>query len=146
MSGRGWLVIVFVLVLGGLAGGYVAWQTYALPASASRPAVPQEREFSLVLATVGTEETGQFRRWMPSAIVVNAGDTVVLKITNADPEGVHGFALPVANLFHREIPSGQTVTVRFVAARPGIYMFACAMAGCAADHAAQKGQLIVLGR
>ena len=145
MNGRGWLVIGFLFVLGSLAAGNVVWKTYALPASASRPVLPQEREFSVVLATVGTEETGQFRRWMPGTIVVNVGDTVILKITNTDPEAAHGFTLPAANVFQREIPSGKTVTVRFAAHRPGIYMFSCAMVGCAADHAVQKGQLIVLG-
>ncbi len=145
MDGRGWTLVVFLLALGSLAGGYVLWQTYAPPAAASRPVTPQEREFSVVLAVVGTEDAGQFRRWIPGTVVVNVGDTVILKVTNADPDGAHGFALPAANIFQRAIPPGKTVTVRFVADRPGIYMFSCAMAGCTEDHAAQKGQLIVQG-
>lgn len=145
MNGTRWLVIVFVIGMGSLAGGYVAWQTYAPPASASRPVVPVERQFSLVLARVGSEESKEFLRWMPGTIVAQVGDTVVLQVTNTDPDGAHGFALPEANIFIQEIPSGETVTRRFVARQPGIYLFSCASAGCARDHADQKGQLIVLG-
>jgi heme/copper-type cytochrome/quinol oxidase subunit 2 len=145
VNGRGWLLVVFFLVLGGLAAGYLTWQAYTLPMSASRPVVPQEREVSVALVTVGAEETRQVHRWVPGTIVANAGDTVILKITNTDPEGAHGFALPGANVFVPEIPPGQTVTVRFLAQRPGIYLFACAKTGCAPDHAEQKGQVVVLG-
>lgn len=145
MNGRGWLPVVFFMVLGGLAAGYLTWQAYTLPLAASRPVVPQEREVSVALVTVGAEETRQVHRWIPGTIVANAGDTVILKITNTDPEGAHGFTLPEANVSIPEIAPGQTVTVRFVARRPGIYMFACTKAGCAPDHAEQKGQIIVLG-
>ncbi|MDR7434548.1 MAG: cupredoxin domain-containing protein [Armatimonadota bacterium] len=145
MNGRGWLLIVFFVVLGSLTVGYLVWQAYTLPLSASRPVVPQEREFNVVLVPLGAEEAVQLRKWVPGTIVANAGDTVILKITNADPEGAHGFVLPEANVSIQEIPPGQTVTVRFVARRPGIYMFACTKVGCAPDHAGQKGQLIVLG-
>jgi len=135
----------FALALGGLVAGYVVWRGYAPPASATRPVVPQERQFHVVITKVGAAETAQFVRWIPATIVVHVGDTVILQVTNTDPDGAHGFALPEAGIFERQIPAGQTVTVRFVAARPGIYMFSCANAGCAADHAEQKGQLIVLG-
>ncbi len=144
MNGIRWLVIAFILVLGGLVAGYTAWQVYVPPASASRPLLPQERRFSLVLARVGSEETKQVLRWIPGTIAAHVGDTVILNVTNADPEGAHGFVLPDANIFIHEIPSGQTVTAQFVAGQSGIYMFSCAMSGCAQDHADQKGQLIVL--
>lgn len=145
MNGGRWMVLTFILALGGLAAGYVVWQSYAPPASATRPLVPQERQFSLVIANVGASETREFLRWIPGTIVVHTGDTVILEITNTDPDSAHGFGLPEANIFVQQIPPGQAVTVRFVAARPGIYLFSCANAGCAADHAQQKGQLIVLG-
>lgn len=145
MNGGRWVVVPFILALGGLAAGYGVWQTYAPPASATRPLAPQERRFNLVLTRVGAEETRQFLQWIPGTIVVHVGDTVVLHVTNSDPNGAHGFALPEAGIFQRQIPSGQTVTVRFVAARPGIYLFSCGNVACAADHATQTGQLVVLG-
>lgn len=145
MNGTRWVVIAFLIVLGGLVAGYAAWQIYAPPASASRPIVPQERQFTLALAPVGSEDTKRFLQWSPGTIVAHVGDTVLLRVTNTDPDGAHGFALPEANVFVPEIAPGKTISVRFVARQPGIYLFSCGNAGCAPDHADQKGQLVVLG-
>lgn len=145
MNGVRWLAVAFVLALGGVSGGYMMWQTYAPPVSASRPVMPQERQFSMVMTRIGSEEGTQFLRWIPATVVVHAGDTVVLRVTNGDPDGAHGFGLAGAGIFIQEIPSGKTVTVRFVAAQAGIYFFSCVNSACARDHAYQTGQLIVLG-
>jgi len=145
MNGTRWLVIAFLITLGGLVAGYAAWQIYTPPVSASRPIIPQERPFRLVLAPVGSEDTARVLQWIPGTIVAHVGDTVMLQVTNTDPDGAHGFALPEANIFVQEIPPGATVRVRFVARRSGLYLFSCGNAGCAPDHADQKGQLVVLG-
>lgn len=144
MNGSRWLVITFVLVLGGIVGGYMVWQVYAPPASAARPVVPQERQFSLVLARVGSEESAQVLRWIPGTLIVHVGDTVILRVTNADPDGSHGFGMPEAGIAIKDIPSGQTAAVRFEARSAGIFYFSCTIARCAKDHPDQTGELVVL--
>ncbi len=145
MNGSGWTVFsaVFLVVILMLAGGYVLMQAYIPPVSATAPVTPEVRQFGLFLhAFEGPEET--VRHWMPSTIVVNAGDTVILRITNTDEEQSHGFALAAFNISVPSIAPGKTVTVRFRAARPGIYHYGCDLAGCAVDHEDQTGQFIVL--
>jgi heme/copper-type cytochrome/quinol oxidase subunit 2 len=146
MNGRGTttIVAVFAIVLLAMTVGYLVFQSYKPPASASPPVTPETRQFHLYLHTfsAGDEKVHQ---WVPSGIVVNARDTVILRITNADPESAHGFSLGALNVTIPSIPSGQTVTVRFEAKRPGIYRYGCALTGCATDHASQNGQFIILG-
>lgn len=145
MNGSGWTVFsaVFVVVLALLGGVYFMLQVYAPPASATAPAVPEVRQFRVYMEAVeaGAEKV---HRWSPSAIVVNAGDTVILRVTNTD-EGAHGFSLGAMNVAVPSITPGDTVTIRFKATRAGIYHFGCTLVGCAADHADQTGQLVVLG-
>ena len=76
--------------------------------------------------------------------MVNAGDTVILRVTNADTEAAHGFSLGALNVSVPAIPPGESVTLRFRATRPGIYHFGCTLVGCATDHAEQTGQFVVL--
>lgn len=145
MSNSGWTVFsaAFVAVLVVLAGGYVLTQVYAPPASATAPVTPEVRQFGLFMHTFEVAE-GTVRHWMPSTIVVNAGDAVILRVTNNDEENAHGFALGALNITVPAIPPGETVTVRFTAARPGIYHYGCTLAACAKDHADQTGQFVVL--
>lgn len=145
MNGSGWTVfsaVVLVVVLV-LAGGYLIIQSYVPPASAT-PIVPQTRQFRVAMHDfeVGDE---MMHHWMPAVLAVNAGDTVILQVTNGDSDSPHGFALGAANILIPSIPQGRTETIRFRAPRPGVYPFGCALAGCARDHAEQSGQLIVLG-
>lgn len=145
MSGSGWavfsaVVLVAVLVL---AGGYVVMQATIPPVSATAPVTPEVRQFGLFLHTIeGPEET--VRHWMPSTVVVNAGDSVILRVTNSDEEEAHGFSLGALNVSVPSIAPGQSVTVRFRATRPGIYHYGCTLVGCARDHEDQTGQLVVL--
>ena len=89
--------------------------------------------------------------WNPSNIVVNKGDTVVLKVSN--PRGsMHSLAIPQFGVStgHLE-PRGGTETIEFVADQAGVFTFICntpyvpAKNWCSADHAAMTGQLVVLG-
>jgi len=145
MSSSGWAVfsaVVLVVVLG-LVGGYVVLQSYVPPASATAPVTPEVRQFGVFLHTIeGAEET--VRHWMPSTIVVNAGDSVILRVTNSDEEEAHGFSLGALNVSVPSIAPGQSVTVRFRATRPGVYHYGCTLTGCAQDHEDQTGQLVVL--
>lgn len=113
-------------------------------AQASPARRPDVRQFPLVMKMLGEEEN-EHHRWLPSTIVANVGDTVILRVTNADPDAAHGFAIAAYDVFVRSISPGQTVTVQFRADRPGIFLFSCALPGCAADHGDQTGQLVVLG-
>lgn len=146
MNGSGWTVFsaVFVAVLVLLGGVYFMLQIYAPPASATAPLVPEVRQFRVYMEAleVGKEKV---HRWSPAAIVVNTGDTVILRVTNTDSEDAHGFSLGALNVSVPSISPGDTVTIRFKATRPGIYHFGCTLVGCAADHADQTGQLVVLG-
>ncbi|MBI2248246.1 MAG: hypothetical protein HYU65_09955, partial [Armatimonadetes bacterium] len=137
MKSRRW-VIAGAIMLGGLllAAGYIVQQTYTPPASATAPVTPEVRQFSLHLL-VSKEGDRVVRHWIPSAIVVNARDTVILRITNGDDESAHGFSLGALNVVMPPIPPGQTVTVRFTATRPGIFHHGCNVVGFAIDHADQ---------
>lgn len=145
MSGSGWTVFaaVLVAVLAVVGGSYVVFQVYAPPASATAPVTPEVRQFGVYMQSF---EAGgrKVHHWIPDVIAVNAGDTVILRVTNTDDENSHGFALGALNVSIPAIPSGETVTVRFVASRPGIYHYGCTLAGCAKDHADQIGQFVVL--
>ncbi len=145
MNRSGW-TIVGAVILGVflLGGGYMVFHTYTPPASATAPVTPEVRQFRVHLQTF-KGGAGVVRHWIPSVIVVNVSDIVILRITNTDADSVHGFSLGALNVTVPSIPPGQTVTVRFEATRPGIYQYGCNVAGCASDHADQVGQFIVLG-
>ncbi len=146
MNGRGTLIFTaaFAIVLVALVAGFV-FRTYTPPTSASPPVVPEVRQFSLhLLSSKAGEQT--IHHWMPSTIVVNVGDTVILRVTNSDPENTHGFALGAFNIAASATAPGKTETFRFRATRPGVYHYGCDLAGCSTDHADQVGQFIVLGK
>jgi heme/copper-type cytochrome/quinol oxidase subunit 2 len=136
-------VAAFATVLMAGGAGYVVLQTYTPPPSAAPPVVPEVRQFHLHLHATEAGET-TVHHWMPPVVVVHVGDTVILRVTNADPETAHGFGLAAFDISLPELAPGQTRTVRFRATRPGIFPFGCTMVGCAADHADQTGQLVVL--
>lgn len=142
-NGRIWLVIAFVLTLGALTAARVVSQGATPPASVANPVVPQTRQFHLIMSVVGGDKM-EARRWVPSTMVVNAGDTVIVHVTNGDAGTAHGFSLPIAQVQELAIEPGDTKTFTFTVSRPGIYMFACPNAGCSSDHGDQEGQLVVL--
>ncbi len=145
MNGSGWPVFgaVFLVAMLVLGGGYLVLQTYTPPASATAPLVPEARQFALYLHVFGSEGHA-VHHWIPSTIVVNAGDTVILRVTNTDSQTAHGFSMGALNVSVPAIPPGESVTLRFRATRPGIYQYGCTLAACAADHAEQIGQFVVL--
>ncbi|MDR7548254.1 MAG: hypothetical protein QN149_13360 [Armatimonadota bacterium] len=138
------LVGVFAVVLATFTGAYLV-TTASRPTVSAAPVVPEVRRFTLALHGIKAgDET--MRHWMPGVVVVNEGDTVILRVTNSDPDSAHGFALAGYNISVPTVAPGQTVTARFRATRPGIYAYGCMLAGCAADHADQAGQFVVLGK
>ncbi len=145
MNRSGWPVFgaVFLVAASLLGGTYFILQTYTPPASATAPLVPEVRQFALYLHAFDTEGHA-VHHWIPSTIVVNTGDTVILRVTNSDTQTAHGFSMGELNVSVAAIPPGKSVTVRFRATRPGIYQYGCTLAACAADHAEQIGQFVVL--
>lgn len=145
MGGGGWKVFgaVLVVVLGLFGAGYYVLQTYTPPVSATAPLTPEVRQFGLYLHSFESGDA-KVRHWIPDSITVNAGDTVILRVTNTDEEESHGFALGALNVSVPSIGPGETATLRFTATRPGIYHYGCTLAACAKDHADQIGQFIVL--
>ena len=125
-------------------------------------AEPQVRSFDIELGEVeffaNTEnEEGveyavfvELHRWSPNTIVVNKGDTVVLKVTN--PRGnYHSFSIPEFGVSTSMLdPRGGTETVEFVADKTGTFTFSCEVPyhpdnqWCDPDHAMMTGTLIVL--
>lgn len=91
----------------------------------------------------------EMHRWSPNTIVVNKGDTVVLKVTN--PRGnYHSFSIPEFGVSTSMLdPRGGTETVEFVADKTGTFTFSCEVPynpdkqWCDPDHAMMTGTLIV---
>ncbi len=81
------------------------------------------------------------KQWefIPSAITVNKGDTVKLKITSTDV--AHGFALPDFKI-KLDLEPGATKEVEFVADKAGTFSFRCSVF-CGDNHSGMKGTLIV---
>lgn len=140
------IVLVALLVVGVALAGTVALVNPGIRASAQeKPSEPAQRQFSVVMMVFGSKPL-EYHRWVPGTIVVNQGDTVILKVTNADREGSHGFSIAAYGIDKRKIEPGATETFQFVADKAGIFRFACSEVGCTEDHADQIGQLVVLGK
>jgi len=95
--------------------GYQYWSGYFSPASETVPPTGEVREFEV------TAKTWEFNL---RTIEVDAGDTVVLRVTGLD-DGVgsgHGFALPDFRV-NEMIREGQTLTIEFVADKIGTFTF-----------------------
>ncbi len=90
----------------------------------------------------------EYHHWNPSVLVVHLGDTVKLKVTNAD-DAIHslemvGFAIDTGNL-----SMDQSTTMTFTANKAGVFEFKCGVPytppnECVPDHASILGYLVVL--
>ncbi len=115
-------------------------------------------------AAADTEKVvGEYVRWAPNVIIINAGDTVRLTVKNPRG-GDHSFAITAsAGAFSGTTssgtvegrrnsgnPAGTEVTIEFTALKPGTYVFLCtipfddAQNECHPDHDTLTGTLIVL--
>jgi cytochrome c oxidase subunit II len=123
---------------------------FALPALAQQPAANAPSSVQVIAMTA------QKYRYTPSTIHAKQGAKVELKITALDhdhgfkispyPEGdkekVHPGLLFSSSQDKWLIKKGRTVTVAFVAARPGTYEFRCSHF-CGMGHRGMKGRLVV---
>lgn len=114
-------------------------------------------------AADGEQLVGEYVRWAPSVMIVNAGDAVHLTIKNPRG-GDHSFAILsstgdfsgttatgiVQGRANSGNPEGTTATITFTALKPGTYTFICAIPyddaahKCHPDHETLTGTLIVL--
>lgn len=81
-------------------------------------------------------------RWDPPVIYAQAGDKVVLHITNEDTYD-HGFAIDVFGVNRRLFPE-RTTTVEFNVPLEGRFNFYCSVP-CGEGHYDQVGTIIVEG-
>ena len=126
-----------------------AWEVYPAgteirtmtrsPLAVERSKERVERKGNVVTAWM-TAARSSFR---PDIVRVKKGDTVVLHITNTEKirDATHGFAIPEYNI-QLSIDPGETVTVRFVASKPGAFSLYCTEF-CSALHLEMQGWLMV---
>jgi nitrous-oxide reductase len=93
--------------------------------------------------TVTVWMTAMRSNFRPDVIRVKKGDTVVLHISNTEKakDATHGFAIPEYNI-QTSIDPGETMTIRFVASKPGAFSHYCTEF-CSALHLEMQGWLLV---
>lgn len=126
-----------------------AWQVYPMgtdlltmrrsPYAVERGKERVERKGNVVTVWM-TAARSNFR---PDILRVKKGDTVILHISNTEKirDATHGFAIPEYNI-QMSIDPGETVTVRFVASKPGAFSMYCTEF-CSALHLEMQGWLMV---
>ncbi|MCS6936532.1 MAG: cupredoxin domain-containing protein [Candidatus Bipolaricaulota bacterium] len=95
------------------------------------------------LRAISVTVDGQYI-WLPSTIILYAGETVRLRIENQDqltPEG-HGFAMPGLLPAPIALRPGEVREIEFTPERPGVYRYFCHLHG----EFHLSGQVLVLSR
>lgn len=79
----------------------------------------------------------------PTKIEVNQGDKITIYLTNIEQttDEIHGFGLNEYNL-NVVVDPGETKTIEFVAAKPGVFPYYCTNF-CSALHQEMQGYLLV---
>jgi cytochrome c oxidase subunit 2 len=122
------IVLAVVILLPALLFGYQAWR--------QRPGANGERIINVVARA---PEQGGFS---PNRIVLQAGETVKLRISS--PDVLHGLAIPGLGVNVDEILPGKVVEVTLTPQHPGRYAFAC-IRWCSVDHWRMRGVIEVEG-
>lgn len=102
------------------------------PTATASPTEAPEKEF---------EMTARQWEFQPSAITVQKGDRVKLRITSVDVS--HGFKLPEFGVDERLEP-GRQLNVDFIADKAGTFTFFCNVL-CGSGHGEMRGTLVVEG-
>ena len=123
-------VVVAGLLLGAVAGGTLGAGVYERHLRAERGAID-------VVARLPTSPTGG---WSEKEIHVRQGEVVQLRLTSEDV--THGFLIPDLGVRSEPIVPGTYQTVRFVADRPGTYLYYCNIL-CSHRHGSMIGRLVV---
>ena len=86
------------------------------------------------------EVTASKYQFEPAVLTVDQGDHVTITLKSSDRS--HGFAIKEFGV-KTDIPAGGgTVSVEFVADKPGTFVFSCSKY-CGSGHGRMKGQLVV---
>lgn len=131
--------------MNGDAGGALAPESAGMPAGPDQKPVPMRfsREGNRVQIDLYAEERNievekgvRLHMWtfdgtVPGPVLyLQQGDQVTLRLHNIDPHMVHSIDLHAAmtapNVSFADVPPGQTKTIHFVAAVPGVFMYHCA--------------------
>jgi len=107
---------------------------------ATKPQTGTRTIYMVVIADMGGDGYDKF---YPQTVVVQKGDKVRIVLNNTDEDMDHGFALDAYGI-NQVVKAGQTITIEFVADKPGVFEFICTVP-CGPGHSEMTGQLIVLG-
>jgi cytochrome c oxidase subunit 2 len=90
--------------------------------------------------TKEVQMTAKKYEFSPSTVEVTAGTKIIFKITALDRE--HGFEIAGVKDSCVKIQKGETVTVEYVADKPGTVEFKCCV-HCGLGHSGMKGKIVV---
>lgn len=127
-----WLPVALVGVIGLVAGAILV---AAIPQPGTAAGVSPEALAELPALTTKDFEFGQ------KEIRAKVGETVALRLENADPE-THYFEVDEFNV-HAPIPPGETSLALFKPTKPGTYTFYCTPHSNKATGEGMVGKLIV---
>jgi len=123
---RGRTIWLCLLLIIGLAGGYLVYQTAGKTVTTSNTS-GAKKEFTIITTEYKSKtEDGKIievYRWDPGTIVVEKGDQVVLHFYGV--QGLfHPFEIKGLNV-KGEVKKGRVTTVSFTADREGMYEIIC---------------------
>jgi mono/diheme cytochrome c family protein len=124
------LLVVLIVVLG------IPAALFGYQALRQRPGEDGVRIINIVARV---PEQGGFS---PDRIVLQAGETVKLRISS--PDVLHGLSIPGLDVNVDEILPGKVVEVEVTPQHPGRYAFAC-IRWCSVDHWRMRGVIEVAG-
>ncbi len=90
--------------------------------------------------TIEVKMTARKYEFSPNTVEVNAGTKITFKITALDRE--HGFEIAGVKDSCVKIKKGETVTVEYLADKPGTVEFKCCEF-CGFGHGRMKGKIVV---
>ncbi len=142
-------IVYFALAVAvvALAVSLLAYARRARPEAGPPPRAAATLTLSMVVATF-TGPGMAAHRWYPTMLVARVGDTIDLAVANPDTFA-HQLEVTGYNLRTRRLAPGASDDLRFVADRPGVFVYRCVLphnpaAGeCTPDHEQMRGYLIV---
>ena len=138
-------VLVTLLVLCGLIGGYYAFQNYGTSMATSSEGSGAKKEFTIITtefkAKMDDGKVIEVYRWDPGVLFVEKGDHVTLKFY-----GVHGAFHPfeIKGLgIQGEVKKGRETVVSFVADKEGTFEIICTSHSDHTQNGPMVGYLVV---
>ncbi len=131
MNNKILIVIVVVLVIGAV---FVMGANLIKPSPSDlKSVISQPTSSSVITQAVANQDqevkefvvTGSSFKFAPSEIQIKRGDTVRIIFKNA--AGFHDFTIDELNAKTKQIKSGDTDTIEFVAEKTGTYEYYCSV-------------------